>query len=369
MAGTEQRLKVRWLPLEEFEPERARQYVALKLSPATGFDLHACLPEGLFHGLLQGIDPAQFWQMDELLRCACLQVRNNGVLEWLNRRWQCRLRVDGVTQLSGTDLDVTGMPEGGAAARVDLPEHPPRPDQALVFRLRTAGGLDYPPALLLPGGARQPGALSALHEAPDNPGANIAGERAPLRLDVITGHTQAPVAALRELQVDDIIVLEAGEYAAAEALLCVQGRPLFAAEVKQNALQVKQFLRSDPMANTETSDAGMPADAAPEVTGDAPAQADNPESLQPEDDDAPAQTGKPELLHAEDINVTLHFSLGSLTRTLAEINRIAEGDLLELPRNVDNGVDILVNGKRLATGEPVRIEDRMGIRVVKVSNG
>ena len=338
LAGAAHGLQVRWLPPEEFEPDRAQRYVVLKLSAATGFDPRVCLPEGLFHTLLQDIEPAQFWQLDDLLRCACLQVRNNGVLEWLSQRWQCRVRVDGVTSLSGTDLDIRGMPEGWAPGMVPMNQ----PGQALAFKLRTAGGLDYPPALALPGDARQPRALSALFEAAAGPGTKIIGARAPLRMDVILGHTQAPVAELQGLQVNDVILPAAGEYSATEAVLCLQGRTLFSAGVEQGALRVKQFLRSNVMADTETS--GAAAQGADEAAG--------PASLSP-----------------DDIDVTLHFSLGSLTRTLAEINQVAEGDLLELPRDAAHGVDILVNGKRLATGEPVRIEDRIGIRVVKVDNG
>ena len=341
LAGAAQGLKLRWLPPEEFEPDQAQQYVVLKLSTATGFDPHVCLPEGLFHTLLQGIEPAQFWQLDDLLRCACLQVRNNGVLEWLNQRWQCRVRVDRVTSLSGTDLDISAIPEGGAPGTERM-NHPPQPGRALAFRLRTAGGLDYPPALALPGDDQQPRALSALFEAAAEFGTKIIGARAPLRMDVILGHTQVPVAELQGLQVNDIILPEAGEYSATEAVLYLQGRTLFSAGVEQGALRVKQFLRSNVMADTETSGAEAMVED----------QAAGPASISP-----------------EEIDVTLHFSLGSLTRTLAEINQVAEGDLLELPRNAADGVDILVNGKRLATGEPVRIEDRIGIRVVKVDNG
>ena len=328
VAGTERRLKVRWLPAGEFGADRAQQYVVVKCSPVAGFALQVCLPEELFQALLQELEPAQFWQLDELLRCACLQVRNNGVVQWLNQRWQCSLRVDGVA----------------------LQEQPAPPRQALAFRLSTAGGLEYPPGLVAPVDARQPCALSALCETGGGPARNIDGQRAPLRLDAILGRTRVPVAALQGLQVDDIIVPAAGECSATEALLCVQGRALFSAGVEQDALRVKQFLGANVMADeTETTGDDLAAAGAGEPDAEQAAAA---ASLSP-----------------EDIEVTLHFSLGSLTRTLAEINQIAERDVLELPRRVAGGVDILVNGKRLASGEPVRIEDRIGIRVVKVDNG
>ena len=360
LAGTERRLLARWSPARDFDAGSDR-LVALKLSLATGGKFQVCLPQGLFHELLQGLEPAQFWQLDELLRCACLQVRSNGVLQWLSQRWQCAVRVDGV----------------------ELPEHPPGTASALALRLRTGGGLDYPPALVLPLPPAEAGAgsLAALFATAAH-GNTLVGQHVPLRLDVIPGHTNVRVAELRGLQVNDLIVPEAGEYSLAEAVLCMGDRMLFAVELQQGSMRVKQLLRSNFMADTETANAGaqaadasatsMPASDAPDAANAEDSQAKAQSGAQsgttaPAGHDAPAAT--PELLRPEDVEVTLHFSLGSLTRTLAEINCIAEGDLLELPRDAADGVTILVNGKPLAQGEPVRIEERIGIRVVKVSNG
>ena len=70
-----------------------------------------------------------------------------------------------------------------------------------------------------------------------------------------------------------------------------------------------------------------------------------------------------------EIEVVLQFSLGTLTRSLAEIEAISEGYVFELSKEPAECVDINVNGKRLARGEPVMIEDRVGIRVVKIADG
>ncbi len=350
LADTNRRLLARWSPAQDFDAGSER-LVAVKLSLANGFKFYVCLPEGLFYELLQGLEPAQFWQLDELLRCACLQVRNNGVLEWLSQHWQCAVRVDGV----------------------ELPEHPPDAASVLVLRLRTGAGLDYPPVLVAPVAASG-GSLAALFEAAAD-GHTLAGQQAPLRLEVILGHTSVRVAELRELQANDLIVPEAGEYSVTEAVLCMGDRMLFAVELQPDSMRVKQLLRSNLMADTETSNADTQAlpvttDTGRQVPEAAVAADAEAASAAATDMDAvPVPATVPELLRPEDVEVTLHFSLGTLTRTLAEINRIAEGDLLELPRDAADGVTILVNGKPLAKGEPVRIEERLGIRVVNVNNG
>ena len=76
-----------------------------------------------------------------------------------------------------------------------------------------------------------------------------------------------------------------------------------------------------------------------------------------------------QLIEPGEIEVVLNFSLGTLTRSLAEIEAISEGYVFELSRDPAGCVDINVNGKCLARGEPVMVEDRVGIRVIKIDDG
>ena len=329
VTGAAAGLKVRWLEPDDVVADFGQGHVSLELSLATGAGLKLCLQEGLFHALLQGIEPAQFWQLDAYLRCACLQVRNNGALDWLKQRWQCGAQVVGVELLT----------------------QPPDAEQALAFRLRTAAGLDYQPGLVAPVDAGQRCSLSVLYEVGE-PAEKIAVAGVPLRLEVIVGRVQVAMADLRELQTNDLIILKAGEFSLATALLCMQGSPLFSAEVERNLARVTKILRSEAMADTENlSDLEQAANAG-DNTGVAVEEA-----------------GDAQRLNLEDVEVALNFSLGSITRTVAEIADIAEGDLLELPRPSGDCVDVLVNGKRLAKGEPVRIEKQVGIRIVKIYSG
>lgn len=64
----------------------------------------------------------------------------------------------------------------------------------------------------------------------------------------------------------------------------------------------------------------------------------------------------------EDVQVRLSVEVGRTRITLRELMRLNEGSILELDRLAGDPLDILVNGKPVATGEVVMVGDRFGIR-------
>ncbi len=122
VAGTGNALKIRWFDSVGSAPvdvDAQGRWVSLELSPQTGIGVRLYLQEGLFNTLLQGIEPAQFWQLEALLRCAYLQVYNQGILDWAAKNWQC------APALKSIDL-LDGEPDYG---------------HAVAFALSTAAGL------------------------------------------------------------------------------------------------------------------------------------------------------------------------------------------------------------------------------------
>ena len=69
-----------------------------------------------------------------------------------------------------------------------------------------------------------------------------------------------------------------------------------------------------------------------------------------------------------DIPVRLSVEVGSTSLRLAEIMDLAEGAIVELDRQADDLLDIMVNGALIAKGEVVTVNGRYGIRVVEVAN-
>lgn len=338
LAGAGDNRTIRWRPAADIVGPQGgaqAQWVCLSLLPATGYSVRLYLQQGLFETLLQGIEPARFWELDPLLRCACFQVYNRGTLDWVEQHWRLPVRV----------------------TAIELTEGEPDCRNTAAFALGGSPGADYQPGLVevIDAGQEQP--LSALFKRAPCRTIN-AGADIPLRLDIVVGQTRAPWSELRRLQGNDMILLDAGEFSPATASLCLQGKALFLADVERRLLRVKQLLRADFMADTDTPPAGQ---TGVDANAGVAAGQDNGNAAAANSDETHEARIDP-----NGIDVTLHFSLGTVTRTLAEMDNIGEGYVFELPRQTSECVDIVVNGKRLATGEPVRVEDRLAIRVVGI---
>ncbi len=69
-----------------------------------------------------------------------------------------------------------------------------------------------------------------------------------------------------------------------------------------------------------------------------------------------------------DVSLEVSVELGRTTRKIKEILEFGPGSIIELNRLVGEPVDILVNGKFVATGEVVVIDENFGIRITDIIN-
>lgn len=71
-----------------------------------------------------------------------------------------------------------------------------------------------------------------------------------------------------------------------------------------------------------------------------------------------------------DIKVRLSVEVGNVSMTVSEIMALREGSVVELDRQVDQLIDINVNGTLVARGEVVPVKNKFGVRIAEVvSNG
>jgi len=68
----------------------------------------------------------------------------------------------------------------------------------------------------------------------------------------------------------------------------------------------------------------------------------------------------------QDIPLRLSVEVGSTSLRLAELMDLASGSVVELDRQSNELLDILVNGTLVARGEVVTVGGKFGIRVVDV---
>jgi flagellar motor switch protein FliN/FliY len=68
------------------------------------------------------------------------------------------------------------------------------------------------------------------------------------------------------------------------------------------------------------------------------------------------------------MHVPLHLTaeLGSCKLSVAEVLKLGTGSIVELDRNANHPVDLLVNNRPIARGEIVAVDDNFGLRIIEI---
>jgi flagellar motor switch protein FliN/FliY len=67
-----------------------------------------------------------------------------------------------------------------------------------------------------------------------------------------------------------------------------------------------------------------------------------------------------------DVPVKVTVELGSCQMPMREVLQLNSGSVVQLDKIAEAPVDLYVNQKRIAHGEVVVVEDRLGIKITKV---
>jgi flagellar motor switch protein FliN/FliY len=63
------------------------------------------------------------------------------------------------------------------------------------------------------------------------------------------------------------------------------------------------------------------------------------------------------------LEVPVIVRLGERTLSLGEVLDLAPGAIIELPKNVEDELDLLVNNKQVGTGVAVKVGENFGLRI------
>lgn len=74
----------------------------------------------------------------------------------------------------------------------------------------------------------------------------------------------------------------------------------------------------------------------------------------------------PDLSLVRDVQVTATVEVGRRTLKLSEAMAIAPGSIIQLEREIDAPLDLLINGEVVARGEVVVVDSDFGLRIVEV---
>lgn len=89
--------------------------------------------------------------------------------------------------------------------------------------------------------------------------------------------------------------------------------------------------------------------------------------------DAPESTPDGAALVAKDISlvghvpVTMTAVVGSVSLTVERLFALRKGEVLAMNESVDAPVTLLLNGKAVARGELVAVEDNLGVRITELA--
>jgi flagellar motor switch protein FliN/FliY len=68
----------------------------------------------------------------------------------------------------------------------------------------------------------------------------------------------------------------------------------------------------------------------------------------------------------QDVDVKLTVEIGSTSLTLRELLALGEASVIELDRQANELLDVLVNGTLIGRGEVVTVGDRFGVRMTEL---
>jgi len=70
-----------------------------------------------------------------------------------------------------------------------------------------------------------------------------------------------------------------------------------------------------------------------------------------------------------DVNVRLSLEIGRTQLPIRELLKLAPGSVVELQRPAGDPLDVLINGRLVAHGEVVMVNDRYGVRFTEAVGG
>ncbi len=81
----------------------------------------------------------------------------------------------------------------------------------------------------------------------------------------------------------------------------------------------------------------------------------------------PSETVPSSAVNIEDIPLSIIIEVGRLQMSVKKILELQPGNLLDLNVHPENGVDLIVNGKRIAKGELIKLGETLGVRILDIS--
>lgn len=98
----------------------------------------------------------------------------------------------------------------------------------------------------------------------------------------------------------------------------------------------------------------------------APTVVENRDVQFPDLQDSSTETRKRDLDFLLDIPLEVSVELGRATILINDLLQLGQGSVIELTKLAGEPLEILVNGKLIARGEPVVVNEKFGVRITDI---
>jgi flagellar motor switch protein FliN len=211
-------------------------------------------------------------------------------------------------------------------------------------------------------------------------------EKLNVEISLEVAHTRLGFEEWKKIKRGDFIVLDHCSYDPLEhkggVALTLKQRPIFRGRLKEGGIKITSYPAyeevSEAMEKNSFEKNFGPDDVDEDLYGDLgedeESEFDEEEeevftSLEPQKEplkpkEAPAEEGPS--ISAADLPVHLTVEVGRIQMTAKELMALAPGNLIELNVSPEQGVDLVINGKKVGRGELIRMGDILGVRILSL---
>ncbi len=184
------------------------------------------------------------------------------------------------------------------------------------------------------------------------------------------GQTHLTVSQWKNVHVGDFILLERCTFdplsKKGNALLMLEQTPLLRARIKDSSLKIIDYAlyrEEEHTMNPEIppEDEHTEHEAAEEeFISDVESEETTEHLWSPEDGEVE------KMISAKEIPLTLTVEVARMRINLEKLLQLAPGNVLELPVRPEQGVDIVISGKKVAKAELIQLGDMLGLKILQL---
>lgn len=201
-----------------------------------------------------------------------------------------------------------------------------------------------------------------------------------LSLKMQIGQSSLSYAQWKTIETGDVIILDRCAYDPQShkgtVTIVLEQAPLFRARLKENHLKIVEYayyheeeksMEPNPPEDEypDTPDEEEGYEMPPSEMGEEEISEETNEHLwSPEAEQADIE----KMVSAQTVPLTLSIEVGRLKINLDKLLQLKPGNLIELPVKPEQGVDIVLNGKKVAKGELVKLGEALGVKILQIGN-